>query len=51
MPQLKQDEWPKDNQPTTSEEQKPQDNEKPPPRNRTSEYPPKLPPDALPTKD
>jgi len=51
MPQLKEDEWPKDNQPTTEEHQVGDDDRPParvtPPR----EYPPKLPSGALPTKD
>jgi hypothetical protein len=52
MPQLKEDEWPKDGQPTTTEaEQAEDDDEGPPQKNTRPEYPPKLPPDALPTKD
>ena len=52
MPQLKEDEWPTDNQPTTSEEEQTKDDQKRPLRQATPpEYPPKLPPDALPTKD
>ena len=40
----------KNNQPTTTEREQLKDDGKPPPRKGTPEYPPKLPPDALPTK-
>jgi hypothetical protein len=55
MPQLKEDEWPKDGQPTTTEAEQDRDSAKPTgkdaPPVTSPEYPPKLPPDALPTKD
>ena len=52
MPQLKEDEWPKDGQATTTEAEQDKDDAKAPPRDDAPpEYPPKLPPDALPTKD
>ena len=50
MPQLSEDEWPNDNQPTTTEAEQPTDDQAPP-QVTTPEYPPKLPSDALPTKD
>ena len=51
MPQLKEDEWPNDNEPTTEEQQFKND-ENPAARQDTApEYPPQLPPEALPTKD
>ena len=53
MPQLKEDEWPKDDQPTTTEQEQQlkHDEKRPTNRDGAAEYPPKLPPDALPTKD
>ena len=52
MPQLEEDEWPKTNQPTTTEQEHlKQVDEEPSRRGVRSDYPPKLPPEALPTKD
>ena len=52
MPQLEEDEWPKTDQPTTTEQERLKDaEENPVSRGTRSEYPPKLPPEALPTKD
>jgi hypothetical protein len=53
MPQLEEDEWPTTDQPTTTEQEHLKDPEekKPVSRGTRSEYPPKLPPEALPTKD
>ena len=52
MPPLEEDEWPKTDQPTTSEQEHLKDpEEKPVSEGTRSEYPPKLPPEALPTKD
>jgi|RhiMethySRZTD1v2_1073278.scaffolds.fasta_scaffold3330538_1 hypothetical protein len=52
MPQLEEDEWPKTDQPTTTEQEDLKDTPEEPARDGTrSDYPPKLPPEALPTKD
>ena len=52
MPQLQEDEWPKTHQPTTAETEHLNDVDKDPARDGPrSDYPPKLPPEALPTKD
>lgn len=52
MPQLEEDEWPKTGQPTTAETEHLKDEGEEPAREGTrSEYPPKLPTEALPTKD
>jgi hypothetical protein len=50
VPQLTEDEWPADDQPTTTEQEV---REESPPETSglTSEYPPDLPPDATPTRD
>jgi hypothetical protein len=50
VPQLTEDEWPADDQPTTTEQEVREDS---PPETSgvTSEYPPDLPPDATPTRD
>jgi hypothetical protein len=50
MPQLEEDEWPKDEQPTTTEAEQELDGE-PPGDPAQAEYPPPPPPEALPTKD
>ena len=52
MPQLEEDEWPQKHEPTTAEKEHLKRDEGRPPRDDTrAEYPPKLPPEALPTKD
>jgi hypothetical protein len=52
MPQLEEDEWPKPGQPTTAETDHAKDEDEEPERDGVrSEYPPTLPPEALPTKD
>ena len=51
MPQLKEDEWPDDDQPTTQEEQVKTDESTSAPGDTATEYPPELPPEALPTDD
>jgi hypothetical protein len=52
MPQLKEDEWPDADQPTTSETEQPKDEQEAPDRSAVlSDYPPTLPPDATPPKD
>ena len=52
MPQLEEDEWPKTDQPTTSEQEHLKDpEEKPVSEGTRSESPPQLPPEARPTKD
>ena len=52
MPQLEEDEWPKPDQPTTTEQEHLKDApEEPAGEGTRSEYPPELPPEALPTKD
>ena len=49
MPQLKEDEWPEDQEPTTTEEEA-QDT-RPDTSGTSDDYPPPLPPEATPTKD
>ena len=49
MPQLEEDEWPDAGQPTTREQEDLKERE--PGDGVRSDYPPELPPDALPTKD
>lgn len=52
MAQLKEDEWPSPNQPTTTETEHLKDVPETPERAGVkSDYPPKLPPEATPTKD
>ena len=51
MPQLEEDEWPKTDQPTTTEKEHLKDATEKPTDGTRSEYPPPLPPEALPTKD
>ena len=52
MPQLEEDEWPQPGQPTTTEQENDKDTpEEAAPEGVRSEYPPKLPPEALPTRD
>jgi hypothetical protein len=52
MPQLKEDEWPKNHQPTTTEQEHLKDkDDSARTEGGSDEYPPKLPPEALPTKD
>jgi len=52
MPQLEEDEWPKKDEPTTTEKESlKQDKNKAPHNGTRAAYPPKLPPEALPTKD
>jgi hypothetical protein len=48
MPQLEEDEWPADGQPTTTEQEVTEDHRAE--QGRTT-YPPDLPPDATPTRD
>lgn len=50
MPQLKEDEWPADEQPTTTEQEVVVD-DRPEKGGTSSDYPPDLPPDATPTRD
>ena len=52
MPQMKEDEWPAENEPTTTETEHPKNEPDTPERSAVvSDYPPTLPPDATPTKD
>ena len=51
MPQLEEDEWPKPSQPTTTEAQQSAESKDTAPEAVRSDYPPQLPPEALPTKD
>lgn len=51
MPQLEEDEWPKPSQPTTTEQEHKDADEEAAREGPRSEYPPTLPPEALPTKD
>ena len=51
MPQLKEDEWPNDDEQTTQEEQRKNDESTSARQDTPSEYPPQLPAEALPTKD
>ena len=50
MPQLEEDEWPADGQPTTTEEEAKEEDRVEQGGTR-SEYPPDVPPDATPTLD
>lgn len=53
MPQLEEDEWPTNDQPTTTEQEHLKETEPVAPHDESarSDYPPELPPEALPTKD
>ena len=50
MPQLKEDEWPNDDEPTTEEEQLKDDRNAAARQDTSPAYPPQLPPSVLPTK-
>ena len=51
MPQLEEDEWPEPAEPTTTERQSSEETANETRDGVRSEYPPKLPPEALPTRD
>jgi len=49
VPQLKEDEWPEEREPTTTEKEAKDD--RAPSKGTRSDYPPPLPPEATPPKD